>query len=494
MLIKRFYDDKLAQASYLVGCQATGESLVIDANRDVEQYIRAAEVEGLRITHVTETHIHADFVSGSRELAERAGARLFLSGEGGDDWQYLFADQSGATLLHDGGAFKVGNLKFDVVHTPGHTPEHLTFVVTDTPATDRPMGAFTGDFIFVGDVGRPDLLEKAAGLTGTMEAGARTLYRSLTRFKELPDYLQLWPGHGAGSACGKSLGAVPSTTLGYEKVANWGLADITEEEFVGMVLAGQPEPPKYFAHMKRINKEGPRVLHGIVRPERLPENRITALLDRGAVVVDTRSWTDYAVGHIPGTLNIPLNKSFTTWAGWLIPYDADFYLITDGSGPQQVDEALRDLAMIGLDRAAGYFGGEVIESWRADNHQLSSIRQISSGELASKLREQDVSIVDVRGATEWEAGHLPGAANIPLGYLSERIDELPAGRPLVIHCQGGGRSAIATSLLRSHGIDDVVNLSGGFADWQASGGAVEIGAQDTVIDRGGVGALATGAR
>lgn len=221
MLLRRFYDAPLAQASYLVGCQATGEALVVDPNRDVAHYLAAAHEEGVRITHVTETHIHADFVSGARELVAHTGARLLLSGEGGPDWQYRYAAADGATLLHDGDTFTVGNLKFEVVHTPGHTPEHLTFIVTDTPATDRPMGAFTGDFLFVGDVGRPDLLERAAKVAGTMESAARTLFRSLQRFASRPDYLQIWPGHGAGSACGKALGAVPQSTLGYERVVNW---------------------------------------------------------------------------------------------------------------------------------------------------------------------------------------------------------------------------------------------------------------------------------
>jgi hydroxyacylglutathione hydrolase len=233
MLIKRFYDDKLAQASYLVGCAATGEALVVDPNRDVEQFVEAAEREGMRITHITETHIHADFVSGARELAERTGGTLYLSAEGGDQWQYEFAGDADAVLLKDGDSFRVGNVQIDVLHTPGHTPEHLSFVVTDTAGADRPMGVFTGDFIFVGDVGRPDLLERAAKYAGTMEEGARVLYGSLQKFKTaLPDYVQLWPGHGAGSACGKALGAVPQTTLGYEKLFNWGLAAGTEDEFV----------------------------------------------------------------------------------------------------------------------------------------------------------------------------------------------------------------------------------------------------------------------
>jgi hydroxyacylglutathione hydrolase len=467
MLLKRFYDEKLAQASYLVGCAATGESLVIDPNRDVDQYIRAAAAEGLRVTHVTETHIHADFVSGSRELAARTHARLFLSDEGDASWKYLFAREAGATLVRDGDVFMVGNIRVEVLHTPGHTPEHIAFMITDTASVSVPMGVFTGDFVFVGDVGRPDLLEKAARMEGTMEAGARVLYRSLQRFKALPDHLQIWPGHGAGSACGKALGAVPSSTLGYERIANWGLADVSEDEFVRQVLAGQPEPPLYFAEMKRINKEGPRVLHGFHRPERLPADAIDAMLARGALIVDTRPWSAFAVGHIPGTINIPLNRSFNTWAGWLVPYDRDVHLIVHEDCGACVDEAVRDLAMIGLDRVAGVFGSDAVDAWA--DRGLETVPQMSSNELAAALRDGTATVIDVRGATEWESGHLAGARNIPLGYLMSRIDELPRGGTLVMQCQGGARSAIATSLLRARGMDNVVNLMGGITDWQASG-------------------------
>ena len=475
MLLKRFYDDNLAQASYLIGCSATGEALVIDAHRDVAQYLRAAEQEGLRITHVTETHIHADFVSGSRELAERAGAKLFLSDEGDALWKYAFAVDAGAVLLKDGASFMVGNIKVQALHTPGHTPEHLSFMITDTPATDRPMGVVTGDFIFAGDVGRPDLLERAAKMEGTMEAGARTLYRSLQDFKSLPDYLQLWPGHGAGSACGKALGAIPSTTLGYERIANWGLADVSEADFVQQVLDGQPEPPKYFAEMKRINKEGPRVLHGFHTPERLPETRIAALLEGGASVVDTRPWSEFAVGFIPGTINIPLDKSFTTWAGWLLPYDRPFYLIVDDASTHNIEEAVRDLAMIGLDQVAGFFGAAVIDGWTSEGRKLAMVPQMTSQELSKALAADSVSVIDVRGLAEWSSGHLPGAPNIPLGYLSDRISELPTGKPLVVQCQGGARSAIATSVLRANGVTNVVNLIGGFSGWEAAGNPVERG-------------------
>jgi hydroxyacylglutathione hydrolase len=476
MIVKRFYDEKLAQASWLIGCAATGEAVVVDANRNVEQFIRAAEDEGVRVTHVTETHIHADYVSGSRELAHRTGAQLYLSDEGGEDWKYQFAAEAGAVLLRDGDRFDVGNIRMDVMHTPGHTPEHLTFLVTDRAATDRPIGAFTGDFVFVGDVGRPDLLEKAAGITGTMEAGARVLFRSLERFREQPDYLQIWPGHGAGSACGKGLSAVPTSTVGYERLYNWAFRIEDEDEFVEAVLAGQPEPPKYFAEMKRINKEGPALLGGFRRPERLPASRMKEVLESGGLIVDTRPAAAFAVRHVPNTINIPLDRSFTTWAGWLVPYEKDFFLLADDRCTHCIDEAVRNLAMIGLSRIAGYFGTEAVDAWEAAGRRLQSISQISAGELAEVARRDEISIVDVRGETEWESGRIAPAGSgsarvhhIPLGYLADRLSEISTDRPVAVYCQSGGRAAIASSLLQANGFQKVLNFSGGYAAWKEEG-------------------------
>lgn len=480
MILKRFYDEKLAQASYLIGCAATGDALVVDPNRDVEPYLRAAEAEGVRITHITETHIHADFVSGARELAARTGATLHLSDEGDADWKYAYAAEYDAVLVRDGDAFRVGNIAIEVVHTPGHTPEHLSFLVTDTAAADRPIGILTGDFVFVGDVGRPDLLEKAAQVAGTMEAGARTLFGSLQRFKQLPDYLQVWPGHGAGSACGKGLSAIPHSTVGYERMFNWALAVEDEDAFVRAVLAGQPEPPRYFAEMKRINREGPRVLGALRRPERLADARLAATLDAGGLVVDTRPADEFAAGHVPGTINIPLNRSFTTWAGWLVPYDRDFFLIVDDARRESVDEAARDLAMIGLDAVSGYFGTGAVASWAAEDRALQTTPQIGAVELAERLRADEVRVVDVRGAAEWEAGHLPGVENIPVGYLADRLDEIPRDRPLVLQCQGGARSAIAASVLQAKGLPDVINLADGYAAWVAAGNPTEAGSPTEV--------------
>lgn len=469
MFFQRFYDSRLAQASYLIGCQRTGEALVVDPNRDVEQYIGAAKQEGLRVTHVTETHIHADFVSGSRELAARTGAALILSAEGGADWQYAYAEAAGARLVKDGDHFMVGNIRLDVMHTPGHTPEHISFMVTDTPAASGPWGVLTGDFVFVGDVGRPDLLERAAGHAGTMEAGARTLFRSLQRFRALPDHLQVWPGHGAGSACGKALGAVPSTTVGYEKIGNWGVATTDEGDFVRMVLAGQPEPPRYFAEMKRINREGPRVLGGFLRPATLKPSQLPSILEQGAPVVDTRPAAAFAAGHVPGTINIPLDGSFTTWAGWLLPYGGDvFLLVDDAAGPNYAREAVRDLAMIGLDRVAGIFNADAIAAWVASGRELATVAQVTPAE-AARMAEEGAAVIDVRGRSEWEAGHLPGVPNIPVGYLTERLAEITTDRPVILHCQGGARSAIAASVLRARGLDNVVNMTGGYGAWQQAG-------------------------
>lgn len=467
MYFQRFYDTPLAQASYLIGCQATGEAVVIDANRDLAQYVEAAEREHLRITHVTETHIHADFVSGSRELAQATGARLLLSAEGGRDWQYAFATPAGATLVRHGHAFRVGNIRLDVMHTPGHTPEHICFVVTDGAAATEPMGIVSGDFVFVGDVGRPDLLEKAAKVAGTMEAAARTLHGSLARFRALPDFLQVWPGHGAGSACGKALGAVPASTVGYEKRFNWGLAAMTEDEFVRRVLDGQPEPPAYFAQMKRINKDGPAILHGFRRPERLPATRLRELLAAGQVVVDTRTAAAFAVAHVPGTINIPLNKSFSMWAGSLLPYDRDLHLIVDDEG-RALDEAVRELAMIGLDRVSGAFGHDAIAAW-ADVDATGKIAQASTAELHDVLLPRGVAVIDVRNQSEWDAGHIPGARHIQLGTLDERLNEVPRDGVVVVHCQTGSRSAIAASLLAARGFSSIINLQGGYSAWASAG-------------------------
>ena len=430
MFFKRFYDDGLAQASYLIGCDASGEAVVIDPNRDVAQYLSAAAAEKLRITRVTETHIHADFVSGSRELAKRTGATLLLSAEGGRDWQYGFASADGATLLHDGDSFHAGRIRFDVLHTPGHTPEHLAFLVTDLAASDHPVGLLSGDFVFVGDVGRPDLLERAAHVAGTMEASAHALFRSLKKFRVLPDFVQLWPGHGAGSACGKALGAMPQSTVGYERVANWGLTTVDEKTFVNEVLAGQPEPPPYFAEMKRINRDGPPILGEWPQPARLDIGRLGPALAAHGIVVDTRPSDAFAGGHAPGTLNIPLGKSYSTWAGWLLPCDQDVQLIS--ATQADATHAAREMAKIGLDRVAGWFSADELSGWASATGGMERVAQTSAAALGPRVASGEVTVVDVRNASEWEHGHLPRAIHIPVGRLASRVSEIPRDRPVVV--------------------------------------------------------------
>lgn len=469
MILQRFFHDGLAQASYLVGCGATGEAVIVDPNRDAAAYIAAARSQNLRITHVTETHIHADYLSGLRELCAATGAKAYLSREGGADWQYAFAAEDDAILIGDGDTFMIGNIRFEVMHTPGHTPEHLTFLVTDTAGADRPVGAFTGDFIFAGDVGRPDLLEKAAGVAGTMAAGAAQLYASIQRFKAQPDYLQLWPGHGAGSACGKSLGAMPQTTLGYERLFNWAFADMTEAEFTKTVLDGQSDPPTYFAQMKRLNRAGPRVLNGLPSPEMRSADELAAILDSGALVVDTRAWPDYSQAHVRGTVSIPLNRSFVSWAGWLLPYDADIYLVTADEAAARA--AVRELALIGIDRVAGVFTADAVRN--AEPGMIGSTEQTDVRGMSAALAERGNVILDVRNAQEWQAGHVPvngGASvlHIPLGQLQARIAEVPRGERVLVHCKGGTRSAIAASILERNGIA-AENVRGGFDAWLAAG-------------------------
>jgi hydroxyacylglutathione hydrolase len=302
-----------------------------------------------------------------------------------------------------------------------------------------------------------------------MEESARQLFRSLQRFRDLPDYLQLWPGHGAGSACGKSLGAVPQTTLGYEKRFNWAFGITDEGAFVRAALAGQSDPPRYFAEMKRINRTGPRLLGGIRRPARLPVGTLAAVLAQGAIVADTRQAPEFALGAIPGTINIPGNRSFTTWAGWLLPYDRDFYLILEDRRVQTVEELVRDLAGIGLDRIAGYFGTEIVEAWRTSQGHLQTIPTLTLSDVAAQLERDHVVMLDVRAENEWGSGHVPGSLNLPLGSLDERVSEVPRDRPLVVHCQTGARAAIAASLLRARGFTDVRLFPGGFAEWRSGG-------------------------
>lgn len=476
MLFRMIYDDKLAQAAYLIGCQRTHEAIVIDPERDVDRYIDLAKREGLRITAVAETHIHADFLSGARELAERLGARLYLSDEGDADWKYEWLDKKTGgggydhRLLHDGDTFKVGNIEFKALHTPGHTPEHLSYLVTDRGggATEA-MGVVTGDFVFVGDLGRPDLLETAAGQVGAKEPSARRLYATTRRFMELPDYLQVWPAHGAGSACGKALGAVPQTTVGYEKRFSPAIRAATSEQaFVDYILADQPEPPMYFARMKRENKMGPRVLGELPTPRALSAAELKALDAQKVALIDTRHWSEFRAGHIPGAMFMPLDNSFPTVAGSYVGEDEAIYLIVDD---RRVEEAVRDLVRIGLDKVVGYATPRTMQEVGAAGG-TTTVAEEDVARVKDRLGSNGTMVLDVRSAAEFAAGHIPGARNVAHTRLPAHIAEIPKGKPIVVNCRSGGRSARAASYLKRMG-HDVTNLAGGMMAWEKAGAKVE---------------------
>ena len=461
MFFQHVYDKSLAQASYFIGCQKAGVAAVIDPKRDVDTYLEIAKQNNMTITHIMETHIHADFLSGARELAALTGGKLYLSDEGGEGWKYEF-DHIG---LKDGDSFMVGNLKMEVMHTPGHTPESISFLLTDTPASPEPVMFFTGDFVFVGDIGRPDLLEKAAGMTGTMNAGAQQMYKSIDRFSKLPDHIQVWPGHGAGSACGKALGAVPSSTVGYEKIRNWAFRFANDENgFTKFLLEDQPEPPKYFAMMKKLNKVDRPLLTSVPALQLLSNEDLKAAMAKGTKVIDTRNKADFAAGHIPGSINIQGNNSFATWAGWFLSYDEPFILLAD---PSTHDDLVRKLMRIGLDNIMGFIPST--EAFVAAGGELNKTNIIDINTLKAKLNDSNVQVVDLRGATEYKSGHIAGADHVFVGTLPKNLDKVSREKQVIVLCQGGDRATIGYSLLENAGYSNILNYSPSMNEWIAQG-------------------------
>ena len=476
MFMRMIYDEKLAQAAYMIGCQRTGEAIVIDPERDVDRYIDMAAANDLRIVAVAETHIHADFLSGSRELAERVGAKVYVSDEGDADWKYQWLDQKVGGgwydhhLLCDGDAFEIGNIGLRAIHTPGHTPEHIVYMVTDHGSgANEPIGIATGDFVFVGDLGRPDLLETAAQQAGAMEPSARRLYKTVQRLDELPDFVQVWPGHGAGSACGKALGAVPMSTIGYEKRFNPAIRAATSEQgFVEFILSGQPEPPMYFATMKRLNKEGPPVLGGLPQPNRMPATDLRAVDASATAIVDTRDWPAFREGHVPGSLSLPLIKSFGTDAGSLIGPDEPMILIAD---EDRLDQAVRELIRIGLDRINGWVDASTLGDYADGSHGLVGTPEVDVDEASRLIESGAVRVLDVRRKTEFNEARLDGSTNIAHTRLMSRLDEVPDGK-LLVHSRSGVRSARASAYLERRG-REAINLKGGILAWRESQPVIE---------------------
>ena len=472
MLFRQIVDPKLAQYAYLIGCQKTGEALVVDPERDIDRYLAAAAAEGLRITAVAETHIHADFLSGAQALAEKTGARLFLSDEGAEEgWDSKWAKKGDldVTFLHDGDTFRVGNIEIKAVHTPGHTPEHMAFLVTDMGGgASSPMGMVTGDFVFVGDLGRPDLLESAAGVTGMQEPSARHLFSSVQRFLHLPDHLQVWPGHGAGSACGKALGAVPQSTVGYEKRynASIGAAEEGAEAFVASILDAQPEPPLYFARMKKLNRDGVPPLPALPQPRALSAEAL-GTLSEATVVLDTRADRDaFMAAHLPGALYVPLTNAFNTVAGsFMTEPDTPLVLVVEA---ERVEEAVRDLVRIGLDRIVGYATPATLDAYAASGGEMAAIPQTTFEAVAENGASGTRTVVDVRRQSEYDAGHVPGAVNVAHTRLAAHLDQIPKDRPLLVHCQSGVRAAVASAFLAHEGYE-VVYVNEGFGRYREVG-------------------------
>jgi hydroxyacylglutathione hydrolase len=450
LLLRLVYDDLLAQAAYLIACQKTGEAIVIDPARDVDRYLAAAKEAGVRIVAVAETHIHADFLSGARQLAEDHGAKLYLSDEGGPDWSYRWANGLNVQLVRHGYRIRIGGIQLEVVHTPGHTPEHICFLVMDRGSgAAEPMGLASGDFVFVGDLGRPDLLETAAGVAAAKEPSARRLAESARRFLEMPDWLQVWPGHGAGSSCGKALGAVPQTTVGYERRFNPALALAGDDDaFVRAILSGQGEPPLYFGRMKRLNRDDPPRLKALPMPRAMdvPDPRRTAVLD-------TRSREEFDAAHLPGSLTAPFGAALCVVAGSYVKPEEPVHLIVDDT---RLDRTVRALVRIGIDRIEGWTSPARL----AQMPGLAPFPRVGADALAAL--PAGTVVLDVRSEEEFRGGHLDGALNIPHTRLLERLVHVPVGRPVLVHCQAGSRSVLAAAMLRRAGYD-AVDVGGGMA-------------------------------
>lgn len=446
MHFHQFYLNCLAHASYLIG--SNGEAAIVDPQRDVQQYIDAVAERGLRIRYVIETHIHADFVSGHAELAERTGAEI------------VFGAEAGAAVPHrpvrEGEELRVGDVVLRAIETPGHSPESISWLVIDT-ASDTPHKLLTGDTLFIGDVGRPDL----AGSRGFTPAQmAARLYDTLHgKLLTLDDAVEVWPAHGAGSACGRNISTERSSTIGMQRRMNYALQPMSRDAFVSMMTADLPPAPRYFSFDAEINRRGAPALPASARA--LTPGALECALERGAIVLDVRDSAAFGVEHISGAINIGLRGQFASWAGTLIESDREIVLVAESES--QANEAVMRLARVGLENVEGALAGGVA-AWRDSGGRVQSLPQMSVDALRGSLA--DLQVLDVRRRGEYDSGHVPGAINIPLDVLPDRLDDLDVSRPLAVICASGYRSSSAASLLRH---DAVFNIVGGTSAWIAAG-------------------------
>ncbi|MEF3323101.1 MBL fold metallo-hydrolase [Gulosibacter sp. GYB002] len=459
MLIERIYDEDLAQAAYLIGCQATGEAIIIDGRRDLTPLLELAVSHGMKVVAAAETHIHADYLSGTREIAAATGATAYVSGEGGTDWQYDFD----AERLHDGDTIKIGNITIEAVHTPGHTPEHLSYLVTDGAFADEPGYFLTGDFVFSGDLGRPDLLDEAAGGIDTRFVGAKQQFQSLKeKFLTLPDHVMVYPGHGAGSACGKALGALPSTTVGYERRFAWWakyLDSNDEQGFVDELLAGQPDAPAYFGRMKRQNRQGPAVMGERPALTELDPTVVQQGIDAGELVFfDTRPADEVNACTVRGSVAVPDPGKIATWGGWALDPEVDKRGLVVYAADADAAQLIADhLVRVGIDDVRGYLSS--IDGLDTFTPEIVPVTKVDGFER--------VELLDVRAKSEYAAGHLPGAAQLHAGRLLWNQNQLPQDGKVLLYCQSGMRATVAANALRSRGYD-VAQVDGSYNAWVAA--------------------------
>ena len=452
MQIQRVEVPGLAHYSYVVS--ASGKAVVIDPKRDVDTYLDDAAVRGLQITHILETHIHADYASGALALAKATGAEMWLSAhDKGEDFVYAFPHHE----FRDREELRVEEMRFVALHTPGHTPEHLSFVLYDSKRDAAvPIALFSGDFLFVGSVGRPDLLGEAA-----KQRLARELFRSQQeRIAHLPDGVEVYPAHGAGSMCGSGMSDRPQTTLGYERKTNAFLNQSNESDFITRVLSTVPPFPDYYRRMKRVNSAGPTLLAGFPGQKCFTAAEVRAAAEGGAaVVLDLRRPEAFGGAHVPGSINIGAGNSLSMWAAWVVPYERPIYMVGDESC--SYEEAARSLIRVGLDEVQGYLKGGIF-GWIEAGFEQAHIPQISVEELHAK---RDAFVLDVRGDGEWRSGHIENAHHIMAGDIERNSGTLPKEREINVICGSGYRSSITTSLLQRQNFKKLANVSGGMTAW-----------------------------
>jgi glyoxylase-like metal-dependent hydrolase (beta-lactamase superfamily II)/rhodanese-related sulfurtransferase len=456
MYFEQFYLGCLAHASYMLGSE--GEAVVVDPQRDVEIYLEAADRHGLKITHIFETHLHADFVSGHIELAERTGAKIHIGAKAGATFPHV--------AMQDGSELRLGRLRINAIETPGHTPEGMCLIVTDEEKSARPWAVLTGDTLFIGDVGRPDLSK-----AHTPQQLAGLMYDSLHgKLLKLSDDVLVYPAHGAGSLCGRNMRAERSSTIGTERLTNYALQIKSRDEFIRQLTENLPSRPEYFLQDAQINRSGAPALSELPELPPISASELKTLLDQEVLVLDVRSNADFAAAHIPGSVNIALAGQFASWAGAIIGLDARPVLVADT--PEQYAEARLRLARVGIEDPRGSLKGG-IAAWKQSGFPLAQIPQMTAEELHHRMQGASTQVLDVRREGEWQSGHIEGAEWFPLDNFKISAPEVDPAAPLVVHCQGGYRSMIACSLLRRAGAKDVINMAGGFDAWRKAGLPVE---------------------